>query len=50
MAVYYLIKHVRLSTLIASCFWCLNKYKIVGKGWVKWSKRVILSLLVNKFY
>ena len=27
-----------------------KKYKIVGKGWVKWSKRVILSLLVNKFY
>ena len=21
----------------------------MGKGWVKWSKRVILSLLINKF-
>ena len=51
MVVYYLIKHVRSSTLIAfKCFSCLNKYKIVGKGWVKWSKKVILSLLVNKFY
>ena len=30
---YYLIKHVR------SCvFLCLNKYKIVGKGWVKCAK------------
>ena len=45
MVVYYLIKHVK------SCvFSCLNKCKVVGKGWVKWSKRVILSLLVNKFY
>ena len=36
MVVYYLIKHVRSPTLIASkCFLCLNKYKIVGKGWVK---------------
>ena len=51
MVVYYLIKHVRSSTLLlCKCFSCLNKYKIVGKGWVKSSKRVTLPLFVNKFY
>ena len=51
MVIYYLIKHVRSSTfMLRKCFSCLNKYKIAGKGWVKWSKRAILSLLVNKFY
>ena len=36
IVVYYLIKHVRLSTLLlCKCFSCLIKYNIVGKGWVK---------------
>ena len=43
--IYYLIKHVttkssakhvdRLLKLLLKCFSCFNKYKIVGKGWVK---------------
>ena len=33
---YYLIKRVRSSTFIdRKCFSCFNKYKIVGKRWVK---------------
>ena len=36
---YYLIKRIKSSAFIdCKCFLRFNKYKIVGKGWVKCTK------------
>ena len=47
---YYQHTSDRQLSLITSVFRVLLSNKIVGKEWVKCSKRVILSLLFNKFY
>ena len=46
-----LLLNKTLQIVYFNCFvsvFCVLLSK-VGKGWVMWSKRVILSLLVNKF-
>ena len=42
-------KELVLCTLITSVFRVLLSNKLVGNWWLKCSKRIILSLLANKF-